>query len=637
MDAQPGGTQIELKRANTEALKTTEDLHESVIRLSQGTIEKVARLGPTIARDTPRRRLRKSTFTPQLNLADRIIVAALSLCWALCFIDFWVWWLEPVHQNNTLGSVLNAIVLLYLTGYPIFFVVAVNRLRKVSPKLEVSPLRVALIVTRAPSEPWEVAKATLTAMLDQDFPAPYDVCLADESPTSEILEWCFTNGVIVSTRNGIAEYHRTTWPRRTKCKEGNLAFFYDNWGYENYDVVAQLDCDHRPSPTYLTEVVRPFSDPAVGYVAAPSVCDTNAEESWSARGRLHAEATFHGAFQLGLSAGWSPVCIGSHYAVRTAALRDIGGIGPELAEDFATTFLLTTAGWHGAFAIDAEAHGDGPSTFASMLVQEFQWSKSLTVVLFKLVPRNLRCLDWPHRFRFMYALLFYGLLVTSSVVGLLLAPVAAFTGKPWMDVNYGAFLMHGWALSICLIALVYFMRRRGLLRPRRSPIISLEKLLYILVRWPYIARGICAALLFMVKPRAENFKVTPKGAGGLEPLPANLLFPYALISGVYSAAALYGETANHLAGYVFLCILGAFVYALVSIMVPLLHAREMGIRAHLPAGVALRRTSIVPLMLGVVTLLPVAYAAIRFPAFVEVSFHRNLPTLISHVNWRSMF
>ena len=89
--------------------------------------------------------------------------------------------------------------------------------------------------------------------------------------------------MIVATRNGREEYHRTTWPRRTKCKEGNLAYFYDHWGYRNYDVVAQLDCDHRPSRSYLTEVVRPFSDPAIGYVSAPSVCDTNASTSWSAR------------------------------------------------------------------------------------------------------------------------------------------------------------------------------------------------------------------------------------------------------------------------------------------------------------------------------------------------------------------
>lgn len=632
-----GGTGIDSQRSGTETFQDIEALHLSVMRLSQGTIQKVTRLGPTIAPDAPHRRLRKSTFVPQLNVTDRVIVAVLSLCWALCLIGFWAWWLEPVHQDSILGTVLNAIVLLYLTGFPVFFVVAVNRLRNLSSKVEVPPLRTALVVTRAPSEPWEVARATLIAMLSQDFPLPYDVCLADESPTSEILQWCSANGVTVSSRDGIEDYHRESWPRRTKCKEGNLAFFYDTWGYDNYDVVVQLDCDHRPSPTYLTEMVRPFADPAVGYVAAPSICDANAENSWSARGRLHAEATFHGAFQLGHSAGWSPLCIGSHYAVRTAALRDIGGIGPELAEDFATTYLLNAAGWQGVFAIDAEAHGDGPNTFAAMLVQEFQWSKSLTILLFKLVPPNLRRLDWPHRLRFTYALFYYALLITSTVVGLLLAPIAAFSGKPWMNVNYGAFLVHWWAMSICLIALAYFMRRRGLLRPRRSPIISLENWLYMLVRWPYIARGVGAALLLVIRPRAENFRVTPKGAGGLESFPATLIFPYVLVTAVYSAAALYGESANHLAGYVFLCILGAFVYSLVSILVPALHAREMGIRAHVPTGLALRRTSMVPMMLGIVTLVPVVWAAIRFPAFMEASFHASLPTLISHLNWRSLF
>ena len=105
---------------------------------------------------------------------------------------------------------------------------------------------------------------------------------------------------------------------------------------------------------------------------------------------------------------WGPLCIGSHYAVRTEALREIGGIGLELAEDCTTSFLITTAGWHGAFAMDAEAHGDGPNTFAAMLVQEFQWSRSLTMVLLGLVPRNLRPLPWRLKLRLHVRLTFYG-------------------------------------------------------------------------------------------------------------------------------------------------------------------------------------------------------------------------------------
>src|SRR5207302_7930091 len=132
-----------------------------------------------------------------------------------------------------------------------------------------------------------------------------------------------------------AGYHNPSWPRRAKCKEGNLAFFYEVLdGYGRYDFVVQLDADHVPDHTYLTEMVRPFINPAVGYVAAPSVCDANADVSWAARARLYAEAAWHGSVQAGSNDGYAPQCIGSHYAVRSTALRSIGGLGPELAEDF---------------------------------------------------------------------------------------------------------------------------------------------------------------------------------------------------------------------------------------------------------------------------------------------------------------
>lgn len=602
------------------SLTDTGALALEVSRLSCGTVVEITRHGPVISRQVPKRRLRKSTFSLMLSRADRWLIGILSLCWVSCLAEFWMWWLEPAHRISAIGTVANSIILFYLTCYPVFFVIAVNRLRNVSPSVVVPLLRVAFIVTRAPSEPWDVASATLTAMLDQDFPIPYDVWLADESPTSEILQWCSTHGVIVSTRNGAQKYHRPSWPRRTKCKEGNLAYFYDHWGYQSYDVVAQLDCDHKPAPTYLVEMVRPFADPAVGYVAAPSVCDSNAASSWSARGRLHREASFHGAFQLGHSAGWAPACIGSHYAVRTAALRDIGGLGPELAEDLSTSFLLNAAGWHGVFAVNAEAHGDGPNTFAAMLVQEFQWSKSLMVLLFKLVPENIRRLPWLLRFRFIYALFFYGLLVCSTLGGILLPPTAAITGKPWVNVNYAAFLLHWWSLSFWLIVLTLLLRKRGLLRPQDAPIISWETWLYTLTRWPYIARGICSALIQVVRSRTETFKVTPKGAGGLESLPVGLIVPYITISLVCSMAAIFGEMTNNAVGYVFLCIMGAFLYSFVSILVSILHAREMAVRVNVTFRKSLRQASVVPLVLGVVSVLPAVYAMVRYPAYAENIF-----------------
>jgi cellulose synthase (UDP-forming) len=133
--------------------------------------------------------------------------------------------------------------------------------------------RVAMVVTKAPSEPWSMVRRTLTAMLQQSY--QHDTWLADEDPSPETEAWCAAHDVRISCRRGRADYHRTEWPRRTRCKEGNLAFFFDHFGYESYEFVSQLDADHVPEPGYLEEMLRPFVDPSVGYVSAPSICNNN--------------------------------------------------------------------------------------------------------------------------------------------------------------------------------------------------------------------------------------------------------------------------------------------------------------------------------------------------------------------------
>jgi hypothetical protein len=43
----------------------------------------------------------------------------------VCLADFWQWWLPSVNQTPAYGTALNAVVLGYLTCFPVFFVVAV--------------------------------------------------------------------------------------------------------------------------------------------------------------------------------------------------------------------------------------------------------------------------------------------------------------------------------------------------------------------------------------------------------------------------------------------------------------------------------------------------------------------------------
>ncbi|WP_214371255.1 hypothetical protein [Pseudonocardia sp. H11422] len=251
--------------------RSREAMNSALRTLSDGHVVYAPPSGPIFAGRRPvLRRVRPGTFVPVLSRRDRVLVAVLTAGWVACLGFFWTWWLQPEHRVGWVGLVVNSLLLGYVTAVPVYFLILANRLREVDPNIAVPPLRVAFVVTRAPSEGWSLARGTLTAMLGQRFPHDYDVWLCDEDPTNEIRAWCAANGVYLSTRHGVGGYHRATWPRRTRCKEGNLAFFYDNWGYQNYDVVAQLDCDHVPDAAYLAEVVRPFADRAIGYVAAPS-------------------------------------------------------------------------------------------------------------------------------------------------------------------------------------------------------------------------------------------------------------------------------------------------------------------------------------------------------------------------------
>ncbi|QNS07896.1 glycosyltransferase family 2 protein [Streptomyces xanthii] len=600
------------------AIVPTGDLCEvaaHLSRISDGNVVRVAPEGPYFGQPCRMRRVLPTTFTHALPRRDRTALLLLSIGWLVSLAWFWIWWLRPEHRASWPGLIVNSALLAYLTGLPAYFFATALRLRRVNPTLAIPSLPVAFVVTRAPSEPWPSARRTLEAMLDQRFPHSYDVWLCDEAPTREIVEWCHANGVRISSRQGLGSYHRRTWPRRTRCKEGNLAYFYDHWGYADYAVVAQLDVDHVPEPDYLAEMVRPFADPAIGYVAAPSICDANSADSWSARGRLHREAVWHGAVQLGHSDGLAPMCIGSHYAVRTRALRDIGGLGPELAEDFSTTYLLNSAGWPGAFAIDAEAHGDGPLTFADMVTQEYQWSRSLTTMMLGLMPRHLGRLPATLRLRFAYALGYYPLLGLMIVAGLVLPPVAVITGMAWMNIDYFQFLFHLWLMAVCPITALWLLRRRRLLRPRLVPLLSWEVWLFGLASGPFVIAGLIGAVRQRVRPRQVTFKVTPKHMSGPRPLPAKLTVPFAVLGTALAAVAVYGELASPAVGYVFLCLAAGATYAMVALAVPLLHASETA----RTTGVSLRAalaTARVSLLAGVPAALVALTGVVLFPAYV---------------------
>jgi cellulose synthase/poly-beta-1,6-N-acetylglucosamine synthase-like glycosyltransferase len=496
--------------------------------------------------------------------------------WLLSLAFFWSWWLRSDHVVTLFGMVVNSMMFMWSLFLPGWFFVHLGRMARPDPELDTPRLRVAIIVTKAPAEPWAMVCRTLRAMLRQEMPYPYDVWLADEAPLPETLQWCDANGVRVSTRKERPDYHRASWPRRTKCKEGNLAFFYDTWGYRDYDVVAQLDADHRPTPGYLREMVRPFIDPDVGYVAAPSICDANAQACWAARGRLYKEAGLHGPQQAGCHHRIPPVCTGSHYAVRTAALQEIGGLGPELSEDFSTSLMMNAFGWRGVYALDAEAHGEGPETFADFVTQELQWARSMNDVTLQCNRIYWRGLDRSAKLKLGFGESWYPLHALYMLAASLFPVVALLTATPWANVRLVDFFAHVLVVSSVLFVVAAWVRANGWLRPADVPLFSWEVVLFLFTRWPWVLWGFVQSWAGWALGRRFGFKVTPKGIEDTPPLGLRAIIPYLLIASVSSLTALLQGRPGAAQGYYYFCLLNAVIYLAVAVAVIGLHLSESG-------------------------------------------------------------
>lgn len=525
----------------------------------------------------PRDGATSAALVPVFSGTRRVVNGLGIAVWAAALVYFWVWWLRPDHVVDAGRFAVVTIVLAWTTLVPAYFIVLFARARIMPPPTGAPPsARIAIVVTKAPAEPFPLVAKTLEGALDQRG-VVHDTWLADEDPTPETEAWCAAHGVRISTRKGVAEYHRETWPRRTRCKEGNLAYFYDHVGYDRYDIVAQFDADHVPTRDYLRHAVAPFADPAVGYVSAPSICDANAQASWSARGRLHVEASMHGSLQVGYNAGLAPLCIGSHYTVRTAALRAVGGLGPELAEDHSTTLILNAGGWTGIHAVDAIAHGRGPETFADLVVQEFQWARSLVTILLRWSPALVGDLSGPKRFQFLFSQTWYPCF--SGVMALAVAmPVFALaTGRPFANVTFVDFVVRSLPLSATLLGLAYRWRATGLFRPADAKILSWEGAAFLLLRWPWALFGSLAASVDRFRDTPAAFRVTPKGARHDAPLPFRVLAPYLVIAFSSAATARAVGDPGEAAGFYAFCLATAVIYAGLVLLVVWRHARENGL------------------------------------------------------------
>jgi cellulose synthase/poly-beta-1,6-N-acetylglucosamine synthase-like glycosyltransferase len=254
------------------------------------------------------------------------------------------------------------------------------------------------------------------------------------------------------------------------------------------------------------------------------------------------------------------MCIGSHYAVRTAALKDSGGLGPELAEDHSTSLLLCAHGWRGIHSIDAIANGDGPATFTDGMVQEFQWARSLVMIFLGVTPRYLGRMPLSLRFQFLFGQLWY-FFFGGVLLGIYLLPLLALVfGVSFAHVGYAEFLIWSALPTAVSLSVIFWIKKQGLLRPANAKILSWEVIVFQLARWPWVVTAIFDAAKCTFSKATLEWKITPKGTADAPVIPWPMLVPYILIVAGSAIASVFHPNSPFTTSYFYLAVFNILTY-----------------------------------------------------------------------------
>ena len=255
-----------------------------------------------------------------------------------------------------------ALVLLAFEAAPLIPLVArVGRLWSIDtvapdPVTEPSPgLRpVVLITTR--DEPEEVLTATVVAACR--LRPVHQTWVLDEGARPWVAQLCARYGARHVSRGDAADGRSGTLNHALSLIGDEAAD-----GREPPEVIAVLDADQVPLPTFLTATLGWFTEPRTALVQAPQ-CYYNAgafdddDGSSGEQGPL-----FHVALPAEQHQGMGPDWYGSTALLRTSALVAIGGVVPAPgAEELATTVALRRAGWLTRYHHQAIAVGMAPQT-----------------------------------------------------------------------------------------------------------------------------------------------------------------------------------------------------------------------------------------------------------------------------------
>jgi cellulose synthase (UDP-forming) len=234
-------------------------------------------------------------------------------------------------------------------------------------------LRVAVLIPTY-NEPLEVLSPTVAAACALE-PA-HETWVLDDGDRDWVAEMCEAFG---------ARYVRR--PVHDHAKAGNMNHALDLMaaeeaaGADGIDIIAVLDCDHVPLPTFLTATLGWFADEEIALVQGPQAFYNSGafdDDGISGEQGLF----FNVQMPARHHAGAGPFWCGSTSLLRVSAVREVGGVATEtITEDMHTTLKLIRLGWKTAYHHQTLAVGLAPATPEQYLLQRRRWGMGAMQIL----------------------------------------------------------------------------------------------------------------------------------------------------------------------------------------------------------------------------------------------------------------
>lgn len=386
-------------------------------------------------------------------------------------------------------------------------------------------MRVAVLIPTY-NEPLEVLTPTVAAACE--LAPAHETWVLDDGDRPWVEQMCIAYG---------ARYVRRAVHDHAKAGNMNHALGLmaaeKAAGGPGLDIIAVLDCDHVPLPTFLTATLGWFEDPGIALIQGPqSFYNGGAFDDDGITGE---QGTFFNVLMASRNVpGAGPFWCGSTSLLRLSALAEVGGVATEtITEDMHTTLKLIRRGWRTVYHHQTLAVGLAPATPDQYLLQRRRWGMgAMQILVHEKLWAAKGWMSWRNYHEYLNGTLWW-LEGIATLVAFLIPMVIMLSGA--QTSTAGPLLFTG------VFLVMFTVRLWGSKQLMRNEIHWPTAFALRIFRVPV---GL-ACLWWLMSRNILEFQVTPKGAADLRlrgRTPRILIVMVALITAVilYAAAGLAG-------------------------------------------------------------------------------------------------